>query len=97
MSLEVYEGGTHFEYSGEQHGQPDDVQQFLVKMTRDPRMYDLYTRNYRAFREAGGTTFNTWGWIAPNNAWANADSPVQLDHPKYRAIADFSRSLGAKH
>ena len=57
-------------------------------------MYDLYTRNYRAFREAGGSTFNTWGWIAHNNAWANADTPLQLDHPKYRAIVDFSKSVG---
>jgi hypothetical protein len=92
LALEVYEGGTHFEYSGMREGKPDEVKQLLVDMTRDPRMYDLYTRNYRGFREAGGSTFNVWGWIAREDAWANADSPVQLDHPKYRAIRDFSSS-----
>jgi hypothetical protein len=93
LGLEVYEGGTHFDYSGERASKPDDVAQFLVKMTRDPRMYDLYTRNYRAFRQAGGSTFNVWGWVAPEDPWANADSPLQLDHPKYRATRDFSGSL----
>jgi hypothetical protein len=95
LGLEVYEGGTHFEYSGEREGKPDEVKALLVAMTRDPRMYELYSKNFRAFRAAGGSTFNVWGWVAPNDAWANADSPVALDHPKYRAIADFSRGLGA--
>jgi len=94
LGLEVYEGGTHFEYSGERDGEPDDVAQFLVAMTRDPRMHALYSRNFQGFRAAGGSTFNVWGWVAPNDAWANADSPVALDHPKYRAIAEFARSLG---
>jgi len=93
LGLEVYEGGTHFEYSGEKDGHPDEVRRLLVGMTRDPRMYDLYSRNYRSFREVGGSTFNVWGWVARDDAWANADSPVDLDHPKYRAITDFSRSV----
>ncbi len=89
LGLEVYEGGTHFDYSG------DDprVKAFLVDLSRDPRMYDLYRRNYAAFRDAGGSTFNVWGWIAPNDAWANADSLLDRQHPKYRAAADFSREL----
>jgi hypothetical protein len=96
LGLEVYEGGTHFEYSGERAGKPDEVKQLLVAMTRDARMYDLYTRNYHAFREAGGSTFNVWGWVAKADAWANADSPVDLDHPKYRAIRDYARAGSAK-
>jgi hypothetical protein len=95
LGLEVYEGGTHFDYSGGRDGKPDDVEQFLVRMTRDPRMYELYTRNYRAFRSAGGSTFNVWGWVAPADPWANVDSPLELDHPKYRAITDFSRNPSA--
>lgn len=92
LALEVYEGGTHFNYSGERDGQ-DDVRQFLVAMTRDPRMSALYTRNYRAFREVGGSTFNVWGWVARDDAWANSDSVTELDHPKYRAIREFARAL----
>jgi len=90
LDLEVYESGTHFEY-GRQEGDRDDIKQFLVDVSRDPRMYDLYVRNYRGFIEAGGSTFNVWGWVAPNDAWANVSSPIDLDHPKYRAIADFER------
>ena len=93
LALEVYEGGTHFNYTGDREGQADDVRQFLVAMTRDARMYDLYTRNYRAFRQAGGSAFNAWGWVARDDAWANADSAIELDHPKYRAIRDFARGL----
>lgn len=90
LGLEVYESGTHFEYGGGE-GDREDVRQFLVDVSRDPRMYDLYVRNYRGFIEAGGSTFNVWGWVAPNDAWANVYSPIELDHPKYRAIADFER------
>ncbi|HVZ31485.1 MAG TPA: hypothetical protein VG963_03620, partial [Polyangiaceae bacterium] len=88
LGLEVYEGGTHFEYSG------DDVhvKKFLVDLTRDQRMYEAYTRNFDGFRKAGGSTFNIWGWIAPNDPWANADSLSDRSHPKYRAVVDF---LGA--
>jgi hypothetical protein len=94
LGLEVYESGTHFEYSGKD-GEPDEVSALLVGMTRDSRMHELYTRNLRSFRQVGGRVFNAWGWVGPDDAWANADSPVALDHPKYRALGDFSRGLGA--
>ena len=47
----------------------------------------------RAFRDAGGSTFNVWGWVARDDAWANSDSVIELEHPKYRAIRDFARAL----
>lgn len=82
LALEVYEGGTHFDYSGESSA----VKQFLVDMSRDERMQALYQRNFAAFRSAGGQTFNVWGWVGPNDPWANASSIIDRDHPKYRAI-----------
>jgi hypothetical protein len=94
LGLEVYESGTHFEYSGKD-GEPDEVSDLLVSLTRDDRMQQLYQRNMHAFRQAGGSIFNVWGWVGPNDAWANADSPTSLDHPKYRAIRSYSVSLGA--
>jgi hypothetical protein len=87
LGLEVYEGGTHFNYEADDAA----VKQFFVDLTRDPRMYDAYLRNYAGFKQAGGSTFNVWGWVGPNDAWANANSPTDLDHPKYRAIRDFAR------
>jgi hypothetical protein len=90
LGLEVYESGTHFE-----HEKDPAVKAFLVKMTRDERMAGLYQRNISAFRQVGGSVFNVWGWVAPNDAWANADAPTRLDHPKYRAIAGFAESLAA--
>jgi len=93
LSLEVYEGGTHFEYGGDNV----EVRQFLVDLTRDPRMHDAYLRNFDSFRRAGGRTFNVWGWVAPNDPWANAQSILDRDHPKYRAIVDFLGGSSAPH
>jgi hypothetical protein len=85
LGLYVYESGTHFSYEGEDEG----VRQFLVDMTRDQRMYEAYTRNFQSFANAGGEIMNVWGWIGPDDMWANADSTRDRKHPKYRAILDF--------
>jgi hypothetical protein len=85
LDLYVYESGTHFAYY-----EDETVRQFLVDMTAEPRMYAAYQRNFSSFRDTGGSVFNVWGWVAPNDAWSNASSLVDLDHPKYRAIADFA-------
>jgi hypothetical protein len=87
LELYVYESGTHFNFDG-----GDTVREFLVDMTRDPRMYDLYTKNFEGFKSAGGGIMNVWGWVAPDDMWANADSLSDLNHPKYRAIRDFAAS-----
>jgi hypothetical protein len=93
LGLEVYEGGTHFEYGGDDA----EVRQFLVDLTRDARMHDAYVRNFDSFRRAGGRTFNVWGWVAPNDPWANAQSIVDREHPKYRAMVDFLGTGTAAH
>jgi hypothetical protein len=87
LELYVYESGTHFNFEG-----GDRVREFLVEMTHDPRMYDLYTKNFEGFKAAGGGIMNVWGWIAPDDMWANADSLLDRNHPKYRAIRDFAAS-----
>ena len=88
LGLQVYESGTHFNYEG------DDAQvhDLLVEMTRDDRMYDLYMKNFAGFKAAGGEIMNVWGWVGPDDMWANADSPMDRRHPKYRAIMDFASS-----
>jgi hypothetical protein len=88
LGLEVYEGGTHFEYEGK-----PAVKELLVLMTKDPRMYAAYRKNIKAVRDTGGSVFNAWGWIAPHDSWANVDSLTDLGHPKYRALVDASREL----
>jgi hypothetical protein len=88
LELYVYESGTHFDYGGDDG---DDIGSFLVELTRDPRMYEAYLRNFEGFMAAGGNTMNVWGWLAPNDMWANADSVSDRSHPKYRAIVDFVR------
>jgi len=85
LGLYVYESGTHFSYEGEN----DEVRDFLVAMTRDERMHDAYTRNFQGFLDHGGEILNVWGWIGPDDMWANADSIRDRAHPKYRAITDF--------
>lgn len=91
LDLYVYESGTHFAYNGD-----ETVRQLLVDVTQDERMYDAYQRNFAGFRAAGGDILNVWGWVAPNDAWANSDSLVDRAHPKYRAISDFAQSTVAE-
>jgi hypothetical protein len=87
LGLYVYESGTHFAYDAN-----DSTREFFVRMTQDERMYDIYQRNFGSFAAAGGSTFNVWGWVAKDDAWANAESVLERNHPKYRAIADFARA-----
>lgn len=89
LDLYVYESGTHFNYDAD--GDPA-VAALLVDVTRDERMYDLYRKNFEGFEAAGGSLLNVWGWVAPEDMWANADSLVDRSHPKYRAIHDFAGS-----
>jgi hypothetical protein len=84
LGLNVYEGGTHFEFQGR-----PDVKKLLVDMTRDTRMREAYLRNFEGLRLAGGSVFNVWGWIAPNDTWANAESLTDRNHTKYRAILQY--------
>jgi hypothetical protein len=91
LDLYVYESGTHFAYDGD-----ESVRQFLVDLTQDERMYDAYQRNFAGFRAAGGDILNVWGWVAPNDAWANSDSLADRAHPKYRAISDFAQATLAE-
>jgi hypothetical protein len=88
LGLYIYESGTHFNLDDGDEA----VYDLLVKMTRDQRMYDLYMKNFAGFRDAGGSVMNVWGWVAPDDMWANADSLLDRSHPKYRAIRDFAAS-----
>jgi hypothetical protein len=86
LGLYVYESGTHFNYEADDQS----VSDLLLAMTRDERMHDLYLRNFEAFASAGGEIMNVWGWVGPDDMWANADSALDRQHPKYRAIVDFA-------
>ena len=68
------------------------IEQLFVDATRDPRMAQLYQRNLSSFKELGGTIINAWGWIEPNDMWANADHVNDRAHPKYRALSEFARN-----
>ena len=46
----------------------------------------------KSFKQAGGTIINAWGWIAPDDMWANADHVNDRAHPKYRALSDFAQN-----
>jgi hypothetical protein len=91
LDLYVYESGTHFNFDLDDESD-GAAAQLLLDLTRDERMYDLYMRNFAAFKASGGSVLNVWGWIAPDDMWANADSVIDRSHPKYRAIHDFAAS-----
>ncbi len=85
LELYVYEGGTHL-------GSPDpQIQDFLFRVTAHERVHAMYLRLFSAYKALGGTIFNCWGWIAPRDPWANAQSLVDRARTKYRAIMDFVR------
>jgi hypothetical protein len=85
LELYAYESGTHFNYEGKD----PDVERLFIEASRDPRMGELYSKNLAAFKRAGGTIINAWGWIEPEDMWANADHLNDRTHPKYRALFDF--------
>lgn len=87
LGLTVYEGGTHFEIDDK----PSVARDLLVAVTQDARMQELYRRNFEGAYRVGVASFNSWGWVAPNDTWANAESAVDRKHPKYRAIVEFAR------
>jgi len=88
LDLYVYESGTHFDYDGKD----PNIEHLFVEAAHDERMAKLYRRNLEGFKEAGGTIINAWGWIGPNDSWANSDNLKDLSHPKYRALRDFAQS-----
>jgi hypothetical protein len=88
LELYVYESGTHFNYDGKDAA----IEQLFIAATKDPRMGQLYTRNLKAFKEAGGTIINAWGWVDANDMWANSDNVNDRSHPKYRALSDFAKN-----
>ncbi len=88
LELYVYESGTHFNYEGKDAA----IERLFVDATHDARMGRLYRRNLESFKQAGGTIINAWGWIAPDDMWANADHVNDRAHPKYRALSDFAQN-----
>jgi len=83
LELYVYEGGTSMD--------SDDaaINDLFFRLTEQDKMRTLYGRLFSGYREAGGTIFNCWGWIAPRDPWANAQSVLDRRRTKYRAIVDF--------
>ena len=59
-------------------------------------MYELYLRNLEGAYRAGVHHFNLWGWVAPDDTWANTNTAVDFDHPKYRAAAEFAARTAPK-
>ncbi|HVZ87764.1 MAG TPA: hypothetical protein VHG72_12395 [Polyangia bacterium] len=84
LALYAYEGGTHFDV-----GPDPELGRFVLAISNDPRMKDLYLRLFDGFAAAGGTVFNVWGGIARASSWANATSLNDRAHPKYRAVLEF--------
>lgn len=85
LELYVYEGGTSLD--------SDDpaLKEFFFEMTEQDKMRAFYGTLFSAYRDAGGTVFNCWGWIAPHDPWANAQTVLDRGRTKYRAIVDFVR------
>jgi len=83
LDLYVYEGGTSMD--------SDDaaINDLFFRLTEQDKMRTLYGRLFSGYRDAGGTIFNCWGWIAPHDPWANAQSVLDRKRTKYRAIVDF--------
>lgn len=79
-----YEGGTHFESSGN-----DRVDRFLKDIAQHEKMYDLYMKLFDTWKKSGGQLIMMWGGIGADSRWSFKHSLDDTDHPKWRAMMDF--------
>ena len=102
LSLDAYEAGAHLvsqPYGADQKL----IEDFFSRLINDPRMAALYTRNTKAFADAGGDLFNPYVQTGPssrNGYWGIRDSTYSQPTDRwnaYAALRTWCRSRGAGH
>lgn len=93
LKLVTYESG-YGETNPSSQRENQRYTDFLVNVQRRPEMYDLYTANLAAFRNAGGTLFMNFGIIrrpGKYGSWGVLESVTQATSPRYRALSDWGQ------
>ncbi len=91
VRLIAYEAGQHLSANGDENVPYYDA---LIAAQSNPRMYDLYLMNMRAFEQAGGdlfVAFNDVGAPGRYGSWGHLEYQNQPtnDAPKYKALIDY--------
>lgn len=95
VKLAAYEGGQHLMVlAGD--GQPDRKKliNLFIKANRDPRMYNMYMRHLKDWKEIGGTLFVAFESVAKygnSGSWGNKEYHEQNPAPKAQAFIDFQK------
>lgn len=92
LNMVIYESGFG-EYNPGSQRENQRYTDFLINVQRRPEMYDIYTANLNAFRNAGGTLFMAFGIIAQPGKWGSwgvLESVNQATSPRFRALSDWS-------
>ncbi len=92
----AYEGGQHLSVGGRNNDPREPV---YAAAQNDPRMYDLYLQNLRAFEQAGGDVFLAYSFVTPWNKWGYWGHLQRQDQPaaesqKMRAMLDYVSGRG---
>lgn len=94
LNLTTYESGYAEATPYSQH-QNQRYTDFLANVQRRPEMRQLYSENLKAFHDAGGTLFMSFGLIFTPGKWGSwgvLENINQTTSPRYQALADWASS-----
>ena len=95
LDLVAYEGGVHttaYQYSSA--AQPE-IQAFLEKLSKDPRMATLYNQLVADFTAAGGVSFNAFNNVGSDSIWGEwgaLTSTYDTGSVKYDALVALAKA-----
>jgi hypothetical protein len=96
LGIVAYEGGQHITANGlPMQGDPEFVA-FHLAVNRDPRMKQLYTDLFTAFKDGGGQLHMNYYEMGPHDlygSWGVLEHHNQETSPRWEAIDDFNSSV----
>ncbi|PCK08692.1 MAG: cellulose-binding protein [Alteromonadaceae bacterium] len=89
LELVAYEGGQHITNNMQNSQNEEALIKLHTGLNRDPRMYDLYQRNFASWRKAGGGLFMHFsdvGRAGKHGSWGALEYVTQPTSSKWEAI-----------
>lgn len=96
MGMVAYEGGQHITANGHVLRNDEDIIDFHIAISRDPRMKDMYATMLDLWQEYGGGLHVHFVDVAAptkHGSWGALEHLGQETSPKWQALMDFNREL----